>query len=133
MESVLKRLEIMTPDRIPFLFPGSGVEANKKNAFSKSIVEQKSVLIKSFISLMTMCDPKGLLYQKFVDMNLSLLLKNRVDIKSYFCSSMPIHRIPYNKFFVQYSEDDREVLIPCDAKEIHIIESNYKTYVEPFL
>lgn len=49
---------------------------------------------------MTTCDPKGLIYQKFVDFKLTDLLDKRIDIKSYFCSSMPIHKIPYNKFYV---------------------------------
>ena len=42
---------------------------------------------------MTLSDPGGFLYQKYVDRELGTLLKNRVDVKNYFMSSMPLYRI----------------------------------------
>jgi hypothetical protein len=128
---VLKNLEIIPVDKIPFLIPSNGIRANKKNAFKYAVNNNKRVCVKQFISIMTMCDPKGLVYQKYVDKNLTVLLENNIDIRSYFCSSMPIHKIPYNRFYEQYSETDKTFMIPCSAKNIRDIERNFYRYIEP--
>lgn len=67
MENVLKKLEVTSPEKIPFMFPGSGILANKKNVFAKSVLLGKTIFVKQFISLITTCDPKGRIYQKYVD------------------------------------------------------------------
>lgn len=96
VESLLKKLQIMEAEKIPFLFAGKGFNAKGRNAFTITIERLKeSMIIKSYIYIMTLTDPKGLLYQKYVDNNLAMLLKNRIDIKSYFQSSMPLYRVPY--------------------------------------
>ena len=95
IEEMLEKLELLPPDKIPYLFPGSGINAKGQNAFNRMIDDKdlNTVMIKSFIKLMTMSDPKGYLYQKYVDREVAVLLHNRIDIKNYFISSMPLHSL----------------------------------------
>ena len=41
-----EKLEVTNPEKIPFMFPGSGILANKKNVFSKSVDKDKSIYVK---------------------------------------------------------------------------------------
>lgn len=95
IEATIKRLEVLPAEKIPYLFPGAGFHANGRNAFTSAMKKnvKNSQIIKGYINLMTLSDPRGLLYQKYVDNELAQLLVNRIDIKSYFMSSMPLYNI----------------------------------------
>jgi hypothetical protein len=77
----------------------------------------KRWIVEKLIQLMIMSDEKGLLYQDLVDHNLKNLLEMFIDLKPYFGSCLPYHKISGDAY-PAYHHDGSEMIVPSQLRSL---------------
>ena len=86
MEALFNKIELNL-DQVPFLFPKADLSSN--TPFDSC----EPWMIAPFITIMIARDSRGLLYNSIIYKNKERLISLGIDLKSYFESSLVLHKI----------------------------------------